>query len=431
MSGQHTLKQIAWAACLFVSVIDSSIADEPMATPSASTAQSIERLVSAAIQQGDLPGAVVVAATSQQIVFAKAYGDRQVAPTVEAMTLETHFDLASLTKPIATATSVFLLVDAGQLGVNDFVVTHLPEFGQHGKNKIRLRHLLLHTSGLTPDNALADYQDGPETSWERICDLELRSAPGEKFAYSDVGFMVLQKIVEAKSTVSIDDFTRLQIFAPLGMSATGYRPLPPTTDDDTASRIVPTHERARGEVHDPRAHALGGVAGHAGLFSKASDLIVFGRMMLRRGRLRGGDEWDPDDRLLSEKTWSQMVEAHEIGRGTRTMGWDHQSPYSSNRGTNLSKTAFGHGGFTGTVLWIDPANDFVFVFLSNRLHPDGDGSVNRLAGDVCTRILAFWRSQKDGSLADQPNGTDQPSDTRDPHNREPSDREPSDLAPSR
>ncbi|MEM9644473.1 MAG: serine hydrolase domain-containing protein [Planctomycetota bacterium] len=346
-----------------------------------------------AIDRGDLPGAVIVAADRERIRYAKALGHRLLDPIPEPMTLDSVFDLASLTKPVATATAVMVLVDRGELSVDDLVINHWPEFANvgdergnknAGKPSMRLKHLLLHTSGLTPDNALSDYQQGSERAWRKISGQRLRSRPGERFAYSDVGFLVLQRVVEIRSGVPLDEFVQDEVFSPLGMTDTVYRP-----SHDLRSRIAPTEKRRgswiRGEVHDPRAFELGGVAGHAGLFSTAADLIAFGRMMLRQGRCSSS----PNDtrRIFSVSTWKEMTKPRSVGRGTRTFGWDHRSPYSSNRGSTLSEQAFGHGGFTGTVLWIDPARDFVFVFLSSRLHPDGRGKVNALAGKIATQLV--------------------------------------------
>jgi CubicO group peptidase (beta-lactamase class C family) len=288
------------------------------------------------------------------------------------------FDLASLTKPIATATSVMRLVQDGKIGVEQPVSRYLPEFGAHGKTSIRVRDLLLHIGGLIPDNALRDYQDGPEVAWKRICELKPIAAPGEKFSYTDVGFIVLGKLVERVSGQTLDRFAADVVFVPLGMADTMFNP-----SDALKRRAAPTERRdgewIQGEVHDPRAHLLGGVAGHAGLFSTASDLVRYGQMMLARGNT-------PPVTVLNREVFSMMTEPHSILRGTRTLGWDHRSPYSSNRGEAFSDHAFGHGGFTGTVMWIDPEKNRVFIFLSNRLHPDGKGSVNALAGKIATIV---------------------------------------------
>lgn len=333
-------------------------------------------VVADAIAAGETPGAVVVFANRNDVLFAQAYGDRQVEPVREAMTLDTVFDLASITKPVATGMSVMKLVDAGKISVDDTVTKYLPAFGKHGKDKITIAQLLTHMGGLIPDNALSDYQDGQEKAWQRICDLKLRSQPDEKFAYTDVGFIVLGKLVQKVSGVPLDRFAKENLYAPLGMNDTTFNP-----PEAFRNRAAATERRGgkmiRGEVHDPRAYAMNGVAGHAGLFSTAGDLVRFGQMMLGSGKLGG-------TRILSDKTFATMIKPRDILRGTRAYGWDHQSPYSRNRGAAFSSSAIGHGGFTGTVFWVDPDQDLIFIFLATRLHPDGKGSVNALAGEIAT-----------------------------------------------
>ena len=356
----------------------------------------IEPIVQAGIDAGEMPGAVVVVANQQKVLYRKAFGDRQVLPTREPMTVDTVFDMASITKPVATATSVMILVQQQKIDVNQPVSLYLPEFAAAGKQEITVADLLLHVGGLIPDNALRDYESGITKAWENIWALEPRSPRGEKFSYTDVGFLVLGKLVERISGQPLDEFASEQIFEPLAMRQTGYRPIRmPASDvndslkdktlaaDGVLARIAPTEQRdghlIRGEVHDPRAYLLKGVAGHAGLFSTADDLVRYGRMMLGRGELDGV-------RILNAETFELMTEPRIVPRGTRTYGWDHRSPYSRNRGSSFSDRAFGHGGFTGTVLWIDPGKNLVFVFLSNRLHPDGKGTVNALAGEIATLI---------------------------------------------
>ncbi|QDV41930.1 D-alanyl-D-alanine-carboxypeptidase/endopeptidase AmpH precursor [Stieleria neptunia] len=362
--------------------------------PAVSTAQQadsklhgqIEALIEAAIGDGDLPGAVVCVADGKQVRYLQTFGDRQMEPNVLPMTTDTVFDLASITKPVATATSIALLSQRGQIDLNAPVSIYLPEFTGHKKETITVAQCLLHVSGLMPDNALADYQDGPETAWRRICDLTLRSDPGTKFAYSDVGFIVLGKLVEKVSGQPLDVFAKENVFRAMGMQETTFNP-----PAQLKARAAPTEKQSdgwlRGQVHDPRASRLGGVAGHAGLFSTANDLVTFGQNLLAASH--------GNSSVLERETFDRMTAPHDVPagnpRGTRTLGWDHQSPYSSNRGTALSDSAFGHGGFTGTVLWIDPQKDLIFIFLSSRLHPDGKGSVNHLAGEIVTLVAAASR----------------------------------------
>jgi CubicO group peptidase (beta-lactamase class C family) len=344
----------------------------------AETAAGIDRIVEEGLAEGQMAGAVVVAATSTEILFADAYGHRQLEPQPKPMKLDTLFDLASITKPLATACSVMKLVELGEVDLDAPVARYLPEFAPRDKDAVTVTDLLLHQGGLIPDNALSDYEDGPDEAWKRICALKLTQPPGESFVYTDVGFIVLGKLVERVSGQRLDRFAAERLFEPLGMDETGFKPPP-----ELARRAAATERRDGqwmvGEVHDPRAFRLDGIAGHAGLFSTAGDLITFGRMLLGEGVERG-------TRVLAAETVREMRKPRKISRGRRALGWDVRSPYSSNRGETFSQAAFGHGGFTGTVFWIDPERDLVFVFLSNRLHPDGEGRVNRLAGRIATLL---------------------------------------------
>ena len=339
--------------------------------------ESIDQLVQDGIEAGQMSGAVVLIANHKETVFQQSYGNRLVSEHSEKMSLDTVFDLASITKPVATATAVMHLVQKGKIDVNEKVSTYLPEFTGNGKESILVSELLLHTGGLIPDNSLKDYEDGPEIAWQKICNLDMTAARGERFMYTDVGFIVLAKVVERLSGKDLNQFTRENIFKPLGMRDTGFLP-----SKELRERAAATEKRGgqwmRGEVHDPRAFRLGGIAGHAGLFSTAADLANFGQVMLHRGA--------KFSHVINQETFALMTTPRMTPRGTRTYGWDHQSPYSRNRGSNLSDEAFGHGGFTGTVLWIDPTKDLVFIFLSSRLHPDGEGSINSIAGEIATLI---------------------------------------------
>lgn len=338
---------------------------------------AITDLVEAAISEGQTSGAVVLVADRSGILYEKAFGYRLQSDEAEVMTVDTVFDLASITKPVATATAVMHLFQEGKVDLDQPVSNYLPEFTGHGKESILVSELLLHTGGLIPDNSLKDYQQGTQVAWEKICNLKMTANRGERFMYSDVGFIVLGKLVEKVSGLNLNQFTRQKIYAPLGMNETGFLPAA-----ELKRRAAATEKREgqwmRGEVHDPRAYLMDGIAGHAGLFSTARDLATFGQSMLYRG--------EKHPMVLNPATFEVMTKPRETPRGTRTYGWDHRSPYSSNRGSNLSDEAFGHGGFTGTVLWIDPTKDRVFVFLSSRLHPDGKGSVNTLAGQIASLI---------------------------------------------
>ena len=347
----------------------------------------IDGLVAKALSEGKMPGCVVGIGRRGRFVYRKAFGHRSLQPRREPMTVDTVFDMASLTKPIATATSIMILVDRGEVRLRDRVAEYIPEFEQNGKERVTIHDLLTHQSGLLPDNALADYEHGPDEAWRRIWALDLRAEPRTQFIYTDVGFLTLGEVIRRVSGLDVHAFSSTCIFQPLGMTETGYLPR-----SHLRPRTVVTEQREgrwmQGEVHDPRAYLLGGVAGHAGLFSTVDDLAVYASMMLGRGAWQGCH-------VMSDSANRAMTGHHSIPGGhIRGLGWDKASSYSSNRGEWMSDAAFGHGGFTGTAMWIDPQLDLFVIFLSNRVHPDGNGSVNDLAGRIGTVAAAALRGSR-------------------------------------
>ena len=364
----------------------------------------IETLVEGAIREGRLPGAVVVVGHAGEIVYEGVFGRRVVDGPPEAMTLDTIFDLASLTKAVATTTSVMILVEEGRLRLGDRVVTHVPEFASHGKDRITIEHLLTHVSGLRPDLSLEEVFEGTGTAIARAADEVPEAGPGERFIYSDINFFMLGEIVRRVTGQTLDRFARDRIFRPLEMTDTAFNP-----PSSLTQRIAPTERCAplawpcggdgavmlRGRVHDPTARRMGGVAGHAGLFSTAGDLARFCRMLLDGGAL-------DDVRILSPLTVARMTRVstppHLADR--RGLGWDLDSRFSSNRGDLFPIGSYGHTGFTGTSLWLDPASDTFVVFLSSRLHPSGVGDVTALRGRVATVVAsAVFGEQAGGSGA--------------------------------
>lgn len=342
----------------------------------------IPTLVREALGEKKMPGAVVCVGRRGKIVYLEAFGHRKLSSEPELMTVDTIFDMASITKPVATATCVMKLVERGSFRLEDKVAKYLPDFAVHGKDAITVKHLLLHQSGLIPDNPLSDYLHGPTIAWKNVCALKLMAPVGTEFKYSDVNFIVLAKLIERVADADVHAFSQREIFAPLGMRESGFLP-----SESLKARAAVTEQRdgewMRGEVHDPRAYHLGGVAGHAGLFSSATDLAIYAQMLLNEGTYDLGEQ---PIKVLSPRTVRIMTRGYAVSSGIRGLGWDKQTGYSSNRGDLLTKSAFGHGGFTGTVLWIDPKLDLFFIFLSNRVHPDGQGSVNHLAGQLLNVI---------------------------------------------
>src|SRR5215468_10435502 len=288
----------------------------------------LDEIIEAEIAKKQLPGAVIVVGRHGKIVWRRAYGNRALEPAPEPMTVDTIFDLASLTKVVATATSMMILVERGLVRLGDPVSRYIPEFGEMGKRNITVEQLLIHRSGLMPDNDIKDYERGPEEAMRNIWKLAPLAEVGSKFIYSDVNYIVLAELVKRVSGKPIDQFAAENIFRPLGMTDTSYKP-----DASLTSRIAPTEKRGekwmRGEVHDPRAHLLGGVAGNAGLFSTADDLAIFCQMILNLGEYRGA-------RILSPMGVARMTEARPSGGGAidgaaRGIGWDISTAYSANR----------------------------------------------------------------------------------------------------
>ncbi|QDV32039.1 Esterase EstB [Planctopirus ephydatiae] len=350
--------------------------------------QKISASLNQAIERGEIPGAVVKAGTLDETLLQGAVGDRILSPEKIPLRPGDVFDLASLTKPLATSLAVMKLVDQKKLDLSEPVAKYWPEFKENGKEAITSIDLLTHRSGLIADNALADYAQDPEISWQKMARLPLRQPAGTRFVYSDVGLMVMGRVVEKISGKSLAEFCAQELYQPLALQRTGY--LPPSA---WADQLVPT-EGPVGTVHDPRAAWLGGVAGHAGLFSDAHGIAVLSRAILVS--LQNKDSLAANmPRLFTPATARFMVAPIEVpavnssGPTTvhRGLGWDMRSTYSSNRPTKMSDSAFGHGGFTGTSLWIDPQRKLFVCILSSRLYPDGKGVINPLAREIGDRIV--------------------------------------------
>ena len=348
----------------------------PASAIDSSRFDAIEPVIQTAITEKRLPGAVVLIGLGERTLYHKAIGQRAVVPSPEPMTPDTVFDLASLTKVIATTTSVMILIDEGRIGLNDRVAAYIPGFDRYGKGDITIRHLLTHMSGLRPDVDLADQWSGADTAIALAVEEVPRFLSGTRFIYSDINFFLLGDIVRRVSGQPLDRFSHERIFAPLGMSDTTFTP-----GESERSRIAPTAGVAalRGIVHDPTSRRMGGVAGHAGLFSTAADLATFCRMILNGGAHRGVRILSP---LAVAKMTSRATPADE--RNVRGLGWDIDSSFSSNRGELLPIGSFGHTGFTGTSIWLDPASGMFVVFLSNRVHLDEKADITPLRARVAT-----------------------------------------------
>lgn len=338
---------------------------------------AIDSIMEQAVAKGNIPGGVVLVGHNNKVVYRKAFGWRSLEPTRERMTADTIFDLASLTKCLATTTAMMQLMQEGKVRLNDPVATYLPEFAQNGKAEITIRELMTHFSGLAPDLDLKQPWQGRATAYEMAMQQRPEFPPGTRFVYSDINFETLGFLVEKVSGMPLNEYASKYIFEPLGMHDTRFLPPP-----SLISRIAPTqydenHKMLRGVVHDPTARRMGGVAGHAGLFSTADDMAIFAQELLTGSKILS--------RLSIEKmsTPQQPASAASL----RGLGWDIDSPFSTNRGELLPVGSYGHTGFTGTSLWIDPVTDTYIIVLTNRVHPNGGHSVVGLRSRIATAVV--------------------------------------------
>ncbi len=336
---------------------------------SAERLSRIDAVVEEELATRHIPGAVVLIARHGKVVFRKAYGFRALEPKPEPMTVDTVFDLASLTKVVATATAVLTLVEEGRLRLSDPVAEYLPDFasGSGERGRVTIEDLLIHRAGFPPDDPIALYTGRPDEIFAKKYRQPLATVPGAAFVYSDVGYEVLGELVHKVSERTLADYCGTRVFARLGMKDTEFRPA--GKGRLSVSRIAPTQFEdgvlLRGLVHDPRARVLGGVAGHAGLFSTADDLARFASSIL--GTSRGTEG------ALSPAGVAAMTSPRFAGdRDLRGLGWDIATRFSTPRGDLLPLGSFGHTGFTGTSLWLDPTSDLFVILLTSRLHPRGE-----------------------------------------------------------
>jgi len=351
----------------------------PVGRPAASPTDrwaALDAVAQEAVQAKNVPGVVLLVHTGGRTVYRRAFGSRAVQPQPVPMTPDTVFDLASLTKPIATAGSIMALIEEGRLRLRDPVAQHWPEFGANGKDKVTIRQLLTHSSGLASwDNYQRKFgkAEGPavqECTPQVLAELAARplaAPPDTKFTYSDLGFITLGEVVRRVSGEPLDRYAERRLFGPLRMRNTGFNPRP-----SLLTRTAPTTPWnglfRQGQVHDPNAAVMDGVAGHAGLFSTADDLARYARMLL-------SSDGEPGRYPLAPHTvraWTTV--ASPEGLPKRALGWDVDTGYSHVRGDLMPLGSFGHTGFTGTFIWVDPYSRSFVIGLSNRVHPDGGGN---------------------------------------------------------
>lgn len=370
-----TCKKICLALLLYIGCCAPAFAQDLGGGPNLNVLDSI---VQTSIQNHDMPGAVVLVGHDGQVIYRKAFGSRSLEPKIEPMTVDTIFDMASLTKVIATTTAVMQLEEQGRIRMNDPVVKYIPEFGQNGKGDITVRDLLTHYSGFAPDIDLTPDFNSREAAYSLAFAATPVAPPETQFIYSDTNFIVLAALVERITGMTLDAYCAQNIFTPLGMSHTRF--LPPA---NWIPQIAPTqydehNQMLRGVVHDPRSRRMGGVAGHAGLFSTVDDLAKFAQALL---------DGSP---VLSQLAIRKMTSPEQPANlpSIRGFGWDIDSPFSSNRGELLPVGSFGHTGFTGTSIWIDPTTHTYIILLTNAVHPRGQGSVISLRAKISTAVAA-------------------------------------------
>lgn len=332
----------------------------------------MDAAINQAIADKKLPGAILWIERNRES-YHRAYGKRSLVPHEEAMTEDTIFDAASLTKVVACTPAVMLLLQREAIGLDDPVHHYIADFKGGGKETVTIRQLLTHTSGLRPDVSLTNKWSGYEAAIDLACQEKLRNPPGSVFTYSDINFFLLGHIVQVITGKPLNEFVEAEVYRPLGMLDTRFRPIPLSNSNDVG-RIAPTQESEmgmlRGVVHDPTARRMGGVAGHAGLFTTAADLAKYARMLLNEGSLEGAKVFEPE--IVRLMTSVQTPKDFPARRG---FGWDIDSGYSRPRGQLFPLGSYGHTGFTGTALWIDPFSKTFWIFLSNRVHPDGKGNI--------------------------------------------------------
>ena len=341
----------------------------------------LDEVIQSAIARDETPGAVVLVARKGKVVYKKAFGYRALLPKREPMTVNTIFDLASLTKVVVTATAIMILVEEGKITLTDRVEKYFPEFARHGKGVITPLNLLTHYSGLRPDIDLDQPWSGYDTALAKVCDEKLEAAPGERFIYSDINYLVLAELVRRVGGENLQDFVAARVLKPLGMNETIFNP-----GAQMVPRIAPTQIEegvTRGQVNDPTAFRMGGVSGHAGLFSTVEDTAIYSQMILNGGIYNGV-------RVLSPLSVLKMT-TRQSPQGAlewRGLGFDLRSRFSGAAGDVFPVGSFGHTGFTGTSVWMDPYTQTQVILFTNRLHPGGKGDVTSLRKKVASVVAA-------------------------------------------
>lgn len=341
---------------------------------------ALDQIFEKAVQEGKTPGAVAAVGQAGQTLWKGVFGNRALVPHKEPMTWNTLFDMASLTKVLITAPAIMQLYERGLVKLDEPVSTYLPAFAANGKQAITVRLLLTHYSGLAPDLDLSTPWHGKAAAVQRVMDARPINPPGERFVYSDINFITLGLIVEKLSGLPLDVYATQNILQPLSLSRTFFLPDSALHDAIAPTQYDEQNQLLRGVVHDPTTRRMDGVAGHAGLFSCADDMLTYAHALLaRRAGLPSAFPLQPETLALMS-TPQQPAGKSDL----RGLGWDIATHYSSPRGEHFPATSFGHTGFTGTSLWLVPDKETFVLILTNRVHPDGKGNVIGLRKDVAT-----------------------------------------------
>jgi len=322
----------------------------------------VDKLVNQAIKDSVFPGATLLISKDGKIIYKNAYGNFTYDKHSTKVKLNTIYDLASLTKMVSTTTSAMICIDKGLFNLSDKVVKYIPQFANNGKENITIRNLLMHNSGLPAYKRFYKFCKNADDVIKDIYKTKLIYKTGSKTVYSDLGMIVLQKVIEKVTGKSLDKFSEEKIFIPLNMNRTMFNP-----PDSIKKEIAPTeyddywrHRQLQGEVHDETASQLNGVSGNAGLFSNVEDLSHFLKMILQKGVYSG-------KRIIKSSTIKLFTTKQP--NSERALGWDIKSPKKSSAGNLFSSKSFGHTGYTGTSFWVDPIKKLFVVFLTNRVYP--------------------------------------------------------------
>jgi len=382
----------ALGLCLAIGLLDGPSA-QPSQVLTPDQLSPIAKIVEQAITAGQIPGAVVLIGNQGKRVYREAFGYHWLKPKKRALLPDAIFDLASLTKVIATTTAVLQLVERGQISLEDPVAKYWPEFKTSAKKQITVRHLLTHYSGFPAGLGLKAKWSGYEAALQKIVKEKPVSPPGKHFIYSDINFIVLGELVRRISGQTLDEYCRDQVFKPLGMDHTCFKP-----SKGLHARIAPTGGKGIGKVHDPLAYRMGGVAGHAGLFSTADDLSIFAQTLLDGGEDRNGRILSPF--MIEKMTMPQSPPDRMPMRG---LGWDIDAPFSSNRTELFAAGSYGHKGYTGTGIWIDPVSKTYVIILTNRVYPNEKGDAEPLRAQIISLLSEALGPLSEGqALASRP-----------------------------